>query len=181
MKYIAFLRAINVGGHVVKMTVLAGLFDELGFEGVETFIASGNVAFQSRARSTAVLERTIAEHLRQRLGYAVDTFIRTTAELQAIAAQRPFPAAMTAGPKTNLYVAFFHDKAKPATVRALSAVASGVDRFQVIGREVYWLIDGGFAATEFSGAKLEKLLGAPTTIRNIKTVKRLVKKYEEND
>jgi len=42
-RYIAFLRAINVGGHTVKMDLLRGLFAGLGYAGVETFIASGNV------------------------------------------------------------------------------------------------------------------------------------------
>ena len=48
MKAIAFLRAVNVGGRVVKMDRLRALFEGEGFTGVETFIASGNVIFDSR-------------------------------------------------------------------------------------------------------------------------------------
>jgi uncharacterized protein (DUF1697 family) len=45
-KHIAFLRAINVGGHTVKMDTLRQLFESLGFTNVETFLASGNVIFE---------------------------------------------------------------------------------------------------------------------------------------
>ena len=49
-RLVAFLRAINVGGHTVTMAHLRGLFEDLGFTNVETFIASGNVIFGSRPR-----------------------------------------------------------------------------------------------------------------------------------
>jgi len=58
-KYIAFLRAINVGGHTVKMDHLRSLFEALGFSNVETFIASGNVIFESKSKSTRALERRL--------------------------------------------------------------------------------------------------------------------------
>src|SRR5688500_14117045 len=86
-KYVAFLRAINVGGHIVKMDRLRALFEELGFTNVETFIASGQVIFDTRATDTSKLEARIERHLRSALGYDVDTFIRTPAELTRIAGQ----------------------------------------------------------------------------------------------
>src|SRR6185369_8391120 len=61
-KYVAFLRAINVGGHVVKMDQLRALFEALGFANVETFIASGNVIFDSKSKNVAALERKIDRH-----------------------------------------------------------------------------------------------------------------------
>ena len=56
-RLIAFLRAINVGGHTVKMDHLRQLFESLGFSGVETFIASGNVVFETNARNTGRWKR----------------------------------------------------------------------------------------------------------------------------
>ena len=93
-RYIAFLRAINVGGHTVTMDRLRQLFEELGFAKVETFIASGNIVFETTARNTSTLEKKIAAHLKGTLGYEVATFIRTPIELAAIAAYRPFPPDM---------------------------------------------------------------------------------------
>lgn len=62
-RYVAFLRAINVGGHTVKMDNLRRLFEAMGFTNVEPFIASGNVIFDSTSKSTAALEKKIEAHM----------------------------------------------------------------------------------------------------------------------
>ena len=66
-KTIAFLRAINVGGHNVKMESLRALFEQLGFDAVETFIASGNVVFETDAAPDTALEAAIEAHLKAAL------------------------------------------------------------------------------------------------------------------
>ena len=58
-RYVAFLRAVNVGGRIVKMDELRGLFTEVGLSEVETFIASGNVIFSTNAKAMPALEQTI--------------------------------------------------------------------------------------------------------------------------
>ena len=76
-KYVAFLRAISGGGHTVKMDYLRSLFESLGFSNVETFIASGNVIFDSTSKSTKALEKKIESYLLKTLGYEVVTlFVR---------------------------------------------------------------------------------------------------------
>ena len=60
---VAFLRAVNVGGRTVKMEALRAAFEALGFEPVQTFIASGNVIFETRARGLAALERPPADSI----------------------------------------------------------------------------------------------------------------------
>src|ERR1044072_3211714 len=90
-RYIAFLRAINVcGHHSVKMDFLRRLFESLGFSKVETFIASGNVVFETRAQNAQALERAIEKRLREALAYEVATLIRTAAELAVVASYKPF-------------------------------------------------------------------------------------------
>jgi uncharacterized protein (DUF1697 family) len=108
MRLVAFLRAINVGGHVVKMDDLRGHLKALGFTGVETFIASGNVIFSSRSAATPALERKIEAALHDALGYEVKTFLRTDAEVAAIARYRPFKESQLRGAHA-LYVGFFAD------------------------------------------------------------------------
>ena len=71
MRHVAFLRAINVGGHVVTMEVLKRQFAKMGFAGVETFIASGNVVFETRSKSREAAERNIEHALHKALGYEV--------------------------------------------------------------------------------------------------------------
>src|SRR5262245_28636766 len=90
-RYIAFLRAINVGGHTVKMDHLRSLFEAMGFRNVSTFIASGNVIFESKSKNPRAIEKQIEGHLRELLGYEVVTFVRTESEVRAIAEYEAFP------------------------------------------------------------------------------------------
>ena len=177
VRLIAFLRAINVGGHTVTMSHLRRLFDALGFARVETFIASGNVIFETVAPDATALERQIEAHLRASLGYAVATFIRSTPELAAVAAYEPFPGTelATAGPA--LHIAFLAAPPPDEAQRRLLAFQTPTDRFHVHGREVYWLRQGRLSDSTFSGAILEKALGMPATMRNATTVRKLAAKY----
>lgn len=173
MRYIAFLRAINVGGHVVKMDRLRGLFESSGFENVETFIASGNVIFDAGARNSAGLEAKIAKTLESELGYEVATFLRTTSELAEIARYEPFTDAKDA----SLYIGFL---AKPLTkegVRAVMAFRSDTDDFDVHGREIYWSCTTLSTGSEFSLARLERALRIEATFRNSTTVRKLAERY----
>ncbi len=95
--YVAFLRGINLGKRRLQMSRLKALIEELGFSKVETFIASGNVLFSTKATDPTRLESRIARHLESSLGYAVDTFIRTAEEVAAIARSKPFPQDGQAG------------------------------------------------------------------------------------
>lgn len=169
-RYIAFLRAINVGGHIVKMDRLRDLFEELGCRDVETFLASGQVIFDTRASDPGKLEAKIEKHLRAALGYDVATFLRTPADLRNVAGR-----ARSDG--RSLYVFFTRKKPGAAAIEKLLAHASDVDEFEVHGTEVYWYSRTTFSKSKFTGALLEKLIGMPATARNINTIHRLVAKY----
>ncbi len=90
MIYIALLRGINVGGHLVKMERLRDLFMELGFTHVRTYIQSGNVFFETTQTDRKGVSQTIEQHLHQALGYEVPVFLRTIPELEQIVAINPF-------------------------------------------------------------------------------------------
>lgn len=172
-KYVAFLRAINVGGHVVKMDHLRGLFESLGFTEVATVIASGNVIFTSTSRSASGLEKKIEDHLRQTLGYEVITFVRTTGELKAIAAYRPFDASEIDPAGNALYIGFLKGGPSDEARQKLASSATEDDKFHFSGREMYWLRRKKFSDSKLSGPLLEKTLGMRTTLRNCTTVKRI--------
>jgi uncharacterized protein (DUF1697 family) len=176
-KYVAFLRAINVGGHTLKMGHLRRLFEELGYKNVETFIASGNVIFDSPSKSVKALEKTIENHLQSELGYRVDTFIRSIAELAKVAAHKPFSESELNKDGHILYIVFVGTSPPNEMQKKLISCATPVDDFHCYGPEVYWLCRKKFSESEFSGARLEKVLGMPATIRNVNTVRRIVSKY----
>ena len=175
-RHIAFLRAINVGGHVVKMDALRELFEHIGHSGVETFIASGNVIFESASRNAGALERVIEAKLKEALGYEVATFIRSPAELARIGRCRPFPGAKSSNDGV-LYVGFLSAKPAADAIRRLRSFESDVDELRVRGRELYWRLRGNFRDSKLSGARLEKVLGVKATVRNITTVSKLAAKY----
>jgi len=176
-RYIAFLRAINVGGHVVSMAALRRHFEELDCSEVETVIASGNVAFGSPSRSAAVLEKRIGAHLEARLGYVVATFLRTPEELASIAAHRPFAKSECERPGHSLFVAFHGHAADAASRRRVLGLAGDFDDFKIRGREIYWLCRGRASDSKVYGGGLEKALGQPATVRNVTTVRRIAEKY----
>ena len=176
-KYVAFLRAINVGGHLVKMDHLRQLFETLGFSNVETFIASGNVIFDSTSKSTKTLERKIESLLHETLGYQVATFIRSTSELANIANYKPFEESELNADGNALYILFTADELSTESKRKLRTFSTEVDDFHANSREVYWLSRKKISESKVSGAQLERTMGMPATMRNANTVKRLATKY----
>jgi uncharacterized protein (DUF1697 family) len=176
-RYVALLRAINVGGHNVKMDHLRNLFESLGYSNVETFIASGNVIFDSPAEDPRTLETEIEDHLRESLGYEVATFIRSASELAEISRYQPFTPADLKAEGNSLYIAFLQAPLSNEAKQKLMTFRSEIDDFHVHGREVYWLCRTKMSESAFSGALLEKTIGMSATIRNAATVKRLAAKY----
>jgi len=170
-RHLALLRAINVGGHTVKMDRLRALFEAMAFANVETFIASGNVLFDARSAPVA-LERKIEQQLASALGYDVATFVRTPAELLAVAEHDAFPKPALAKAHA-LWVAFLEDAPSSEALTRLKAVQCDTDSFAIHGREVFWLRQVTSGDSKVTGATLERALGTPLTARNITTVRKL--------
>ena len=175
-RYAAFLRAINVGGHVVKMDALRSIFSSIGVTGVETFIASGNVLFSSPATDTAALERKLESALQKTLGYSVATFVRTAEELAAIAAHMPCSSdpARVGG---ALHIIFLAEPLGAAAARELSALSAPGDEFSSKGCEVYWCRFGKLSESPLFGKSLGKTLTSGT-MRSRNTVVRLLAKLQ---
>jgi len=172
-RYAAFLRAINVGGHVVKMDTLRRVFEAMGLTEVKTYIASGNVFFTSALTDTHLLEENISGELREALGYAVTAFIRTPAELSEIARYRPFPDANMEAAGASLYIGFLAEPLPPEAQQKVMSFQTQVDYFHVPGREIYWLCRIRSSESAFSLARLEKALGVQATFRNAATVRKM--------
>jgi uncharacterized protein (DUF1697 family) len=177
-RYVAFLRAINVGGHVVTMDRLRELFESLPVAAVETFIASGNVIFDSGAKNSAGLEARIEELLSETLGYKVTAFLRTADEVGAIARYQPFPdeAVKKAG---AFVVGFLHRPLDKNAEKVLGGFKSPIDNFHLHDREIYWLCKKRQSESKFSNAAFEKALGLRSTFRGMNTIKKLTTKLRE--
>ena len=174
-RYVAFLRAINVGGHVVKMDRLRIMFEGMKLRNVETFIASGNVLFDMRTADTHTLEKRIEQHLERELGYEVLTFVRSPDEIAAAATYEPFGDPATLPPMHAMYVGFLKTQPSDGMREKLLGLRSHIDDLQVREREVYWRRMKSLRESPVTGAVLEKTLG-PATLRNVTTVRKLAAK-----
>ena len=172
-RYVAFLRAVNVGGRVVKMDKLRRVFESLGYTDVQTFIASGNVVFDSSVKSAPALERQIEAALLEALGFPVTTFVRSLSEVADAAGHQPFKDAAGA----TLYVAFVRDAPSKDAARRLHALANDYNEYRVRGREVFWLMRASYIEASKTAADIEKTLGMPATVRNSTTVRRMAAKF----
>ncbi|MDQ6765267.1 MAG: DUF1697 domain-containing protein [Verrucomicrobiota bacterium] len=174
---VAFLRAINVGGRVVTMERLRRTFEQLGLVNVETFIASGNVLFESR-RARLRLEAEISSALQKELGFEVAAFVRNEPELRIIAAHQPFPTFDVAAGHT-LFVAFVASQPSAEARDLLLHCGSLTDEFHFDGEQLYWLCRTRASDSTFSGPRLEKTLRLRVTVRNVNTIRRLVGKMDD--
>jgi uncharacterized protein (DUF1697 family) len=177
--YVAFLRGINLGNRRVKMATLAATFEEMRFGAVSTFIASGNVLFESPASSDTVdLEEQIQHHLADSLGYTVDTFVRTRSALAAVAAFRPFPDADMDDPANTVHAGFLKAPLGAEAAERLGACRTDVDEFRVEGREFYWLCRIRTSDSKVWSSPAIKAVGIRTsTMRNMTMLRKLAAQY----
>ena len=92
MKYVALLRGINVGGKtIIKMAELQECVARLGHDGVRTYIASGNVLFESRERNAAKLDAQLERAIQKRFRLPVRVVVRSAADLRKIVERVPRP------------------------------------------------------------------------------------------
>ncbi|MEO7042256.1 MAG: DUF1697 domain-containing protein [Gemmatimonadaceae bacterium] len=179
LRYVAFLRGMNLGKRRLEMSRLRDLFGELGYEDVATFIASGNVIFSTTERDAKALESRIAVQLEESLGYRVDTFIRTLPDVEAIARSSRFVEDGEDG--VTIHVGFLHDAPSPELKRGLLAMRTSVDEIHVDGREYYWLCRIRTSDSKIWTSREVRALCLPTsTMRNMSSVRKLVAKHGES-
>ena len=160
--YIALLRAVNVGGTgKLPMTELKSMCEQAGFDKVKTYIASGNVVFQSK-KSEAQVKKLLEASLAAYAGKPVGVMVRTAAEMAAVLAANPFTDA-----PGNRTVAIFLDEQPPAN--ALEAATGQQDEEVRLGlREIYVLYGQGMA-----DSRLKIPVAKNGTARNINTIGKL--------
>ena len=179
-RYLAFLRAINVGGHrVIRMADLKKTFGSLGFENVVTYIQSGNVFFSCDQSDPMKLEEAIGRAIRDEYGFDVAVMVRTADELFRVVEQNPFKDL-----DENLYKIYVallvkHPCAQDAA--ALSSQSNQHESFVVNGNHVFISVDGTFKGkVAFSNSFIEKQLKVDATIRNIRVTRRLAELFAES-
>ena len=177
--YIAFLRAINVGGRFVKVADLrAGLSDK-GFGDVESHIQSGNLRFTSSLRSAAKVELAAETALQELCGFSVSTIVRTPAQLGELTAYglglvAPLTASLEGG--VRRYVSFVKEDPDAELGAMLNGWDIAGERAHVHGRQVYvWLTHPAHEA-KLTNARIERG-GVVATTRDWKVVSALGERW----
>ena len=186
--YVAFLRAINVGGHNVKMKTLCDLFISLGLTNVTSFKASGNIIFETEKKENAknnsfsFLDKKIEDVLYKSLGYEVKTFIRSIEEIKDLLKLNPFGKNEAGDEDTKTYVTFVSiiSTALPTPPTQKLPIKSSDSRVEIIAIKNFELfclshkIDGKFG---FPNGFLETKFKISATTRDWKTIKGIAELY----
>lgn len=177
-RYIAFLRAVNVGGRVVKMAHLKSVLESVGLLDVSTFITSGNVVFSTKSTAVPTLCRKVEAALNTALGYDVPVFIRTDAQVAAMAERKyKMFSATEVDTAHSLNVGVLHAPLSAAAQQAMVSFDTACETFRIDGSEIFMLLHTSVVNSKFSLTRFEKAIGASTTFRNINTMQRLAAKY----
>ena len=169
--YAALIRGINVGGRsAVKMDDLRRLFTDLGFDGVTSYLQSGNVVFgtERAPRSDANrIRESIEQKIRAELGLDVTALLRSATELGVVRRNNPF-VDRTSNLAT-LHVTFLADVPAAELVASLPGGHSS-EEFSVAGREIYLFCPDGYGRSKLTNTTFERRLSTRATTRNWKTV-----------
>lgn len=163
MRYVAFLRGINVGGHKkILMADLKELFISAGFTLPATYIQSGNIAFNSSKKPlTKMMEQLLLSHYH----FDVSVILRTPAQLAEIIANNPFPAV----PDTKLYIHLLSSAPTDQEAVAIEALSNELETIRVIDQEIYLSVPS-YAQTKLINTFFEKKLNGKITTRNLATI-----------
>lgn len=171
MRYVAFLRGINVGGHrTLKMSDVEGAFKSLGFKNVKTFLASGNIYFEASKTDITALTKIITQKLERRLKHKIGVILRSMDQIQKIAQAQPFKGIRIT-PATRLFVTFLaEDQRDPRHMRRID-LQKGFRIIRSSPAEIFsvLVIIPGTLPIGFM-SRIEKELGKNITTRSWNTV-----------
>lgn len=176
MKYIAFLRGINVGGkNKIKMTDLIKLFELLNFNNVLTYIQSGNVIFDCDTTDTMKLTSQIEIKISETFGFLVKVIIRTDDELRYIASNNPFIKDPNIE-LNKLYVTFMSNTPDQVLIPLLDVRKGEDEKFIIMKRQIYLYCLNGYGRAKLNNTLIEKKFKNVATTRNWNTITSIVAK-----
>ena len=169
-RYIALLRAVNVGGRIVKMDELKKLFALPGIKNISTYIQSGNVLFDSE-KDEATLKKNIEAALKKALNYEVVVFLKTIPQLEGAIARCPF----SEDDEVKIYVSLLSEVPAKDNIKLLKALKAEGEDVVVSGSEAYIVCPAHtYGTSKLSNVSVEKKLKVQATTRNWNTMNKLV-------
>ncbi len=172
MKFVAFLRGINVGGkNKIKMETLREVCVSLGFENVVTYINSGNVIFETVKVDDKKIAAKIESAIENEFALKIKVIVRTMAEIENIIANNPF-AGQFENDK-DLHVFFLDEELPPERCELLLSNNNENELFAVQNREIFCLLRVSVPNSLIGKDYIGKKLKVPATARNWRTVNKV--------
>ncbi len=168
--YVAFLRAVNVGGRNVKSVQLVTAFESCGLQRVTTFLASGNVLFSSGTVLPGNLRQDLEAAIEQSSGFKSEVFIVSANQLADMLEGYPYNNYLDSLPT---HCIGFCDFMSPEQKADLAAFATETDLFTADAGVVYWASANRQSEPAFTLKQLEKVIGKRITFRGLNTISRL--------
>ena len=176
--YIALFRGINVGGkNILPMKELVALLQNLGAQGVKTYIQSGNAVFLHQAEQVAELSDRIRAAISESHGFEPQVLLLDVAELEQAIASNPFPQAES-DPKT-LHLYFLADSPENPDLEMLDSLKQDTEQYSLNDKVFYLYAPDGIGRSKLA-TRVEKSLGVAATARNWRTVSKIMAMAEEN-
>ena len=173
---IALLRGINLGPrNRIAMPPLRDALADAGFDGVRTYLQSGNVVLSSGLSSSKLADKC-SRLIKKQFGLDIDVVVRTHAQLAKVVELDPL-GDVASNPK-RYQVSFLDGKLSRETVKKLETAAVESERFLVRGREVYAWHPAGVARSKLWALLAGRGLGVTATSRNWTTVTKLLELAE---
>jgi len=177
--WIALLRGVNVGGHnMIPMAELRKACAEAGFRDVATYIQSGNVVFRAAGDAHGVAD-DLRGLIAERFGCDVPVVLRTVEALERVASANPFARQGVA--EKELHVGFLLERPSASRLADLPEQPPGPEAFRVAGADVYLHYPQGLGTSKLTTAWLDRAFGTTITVRNWRTVNKLVEMGRASD
>jgi uncharacterized protein (DUF1697 family) len=178
LPHIALLRGVNVGGHnKIPMADLRGLAAGLGWKQARTYIQSGNLVFTATGE-IADLELRLEQAIELRFKWTVPVIVRSAAVWSACAGGNPFSDAAANEPN-RVMLALSKHPAHPGAAGELQGRASNGERVALVGGVMWIHFPQGAGGSKLTPCLLDRIVGSPVTMRNIRTVLELREMAEQ--
>ena len=169
----AMLRGVNLGKRRMKMEALREVFTASGCSDVQTYVQSGNVVFRHPEKRAAKLSPQLEAVIEAHFHFAAPVALRTTAELQQVAAFNPFPAQAQTEPNKVQVMFLYQDPGEPKR-QLVRAMNTAPDELRLQGQEIFIYYPAGQGLSKLKWPPIEKALGTSGTARNWTTVRTLL-------
>lgn len=173
MKYVAFLRGINVGGkNKVKMEILREVCTAIGFENVKTYINSGNIIFEKKKTADKKLAEKLGEAIEKEFGLKIKVIVRTADEIEEIVKNNPFEGQFEND--KDLHVFFLDEEMPSEKAELLLSNNTENEKYFVRGRQIFCLLKVSVSDSLMGKDYIAKKLKVASTARNWRTVKKVL-------